>query len=46
MEPWLWGELQAGTGKLKKNGVSWEFPCALIIRIWGFHSHDPGSIPS
>lgn len=23
-----------------------EFPSGLVVRIWGFHSHGPGLIPS
>ena len=23
----------------------WEFPGSLVVRIWGFHCHGPGSLP-
>ena len=28
-----------------KSSLSWEFPGDLVVRIPGFHCHDPGSIP-
>ena len=27
------------------NMFPWEFPSGLVVRILGFHCHDPGSIP-
>ena len=33
------------SGKRLKTEHKGEFPDGLILKIWGFHCHGPGSIP-
>ena len=39
------GILQARILETSFKMKSWEFPGSLVVRIWHFHCHGPGSIP-